>query len=86
MSCFDSVLAPCPDCGAEVEFQSHAGRCDMKRYHHTNVPAEVAMDVNDTSEQCECGAWVSLKTTVIRVNMTVVKGNLDPVEGEDDYD
>ena len=62
MGTFDSVLARCPECGAEVEFQSKAGECRLRRYHASSVPMEIAADIDGTSVRCECGEFVTLST------------------------
>ncbi|MCP4123008.1 MAG: hypothetical protein GY751_14750 [Bacteroidetes bacterium] len=75
MGMFDSVYAACPVCGGQVEFQSKAGICDLKRYHMTAVPPEIASDIDDYTVACKCGAYVTLKlaTPIPRVQMFVVK-------------
>ena len=66
MGMFDSVFATCPNCGSEVEFQSKAGACDLKRYHSSSVPLVIANDLNGSSEKClDCGESVSLSSPII---------------------
>lgn len=74
MGMSDSVIANCPECSAEIEFQSKAGPCNMYRYHSTSVPAEIAVDLNEEyqTERCEgCGTEVRLSAPVPRVSMAV---------------
>lgn len=47
MGMFDSVFAPCPICGKTLEFQSKAGECNFKKYHHSKVPAEIANEFDE---------------------------------------
>lgn len=56
MGVFDSVLCRCPNCDAEIEFQSKAGKCDMTTYSLRSVPIEIAVDLENTLESCSnCG-------------------------------
>jgi len=79
MGMFDSVIAECPSCGEEIEFQSKAGDCGLKRYHFSNVPPEVAADVDEDSRNCSCGEVLTLRLPLAskRVGMT-----LDRITGE----
>ena len=83
MGVFDTVYAKCPNCGEPLEFQSKAGGCDLKKYHHTSVPAEIAQDLHDYSE-IVCGTcWSTYKLTadVQRVCMT-----LQDINDKNDWD
>jgi len=60
MGCFDSVIAVCPECGANVEFQSKAGECDLRTYKVTSVPVVIAIDLDGTSRRCTCGEFVTI--------------------------
>ena len=55
MGMFDSVFATCPTCDKEIEFQSKAGECRLKRYSINSVPPEIAVDISGHTETCECG-------------------------------
>jgi hypothetical protein len=50
---FDSVIAPCPKCGEDLEWQSKAGECLLNRYPVTMVPMEIAADVDKEWAYCE---------------------------------
>ena len=63
MGMFDSVFVECPDCGAQVEFQSKAGVCELKRYHYKSVPGAIAEDIHGDVETCQCGAQVEIRLT-----------------------
>lgn len=74
MGMLDSVFAKCPDCGAEVEFQSKAGICELKKYHSDSVPANVADALNGRIERClACAAQVNvtLAAPIPRVALVV---------------
>ena len=74
MGMYDSVFAKCITCGKQLEFQSKAGRCDLKRYKHNSVPAEIAKDLTgkygDTAN-C-CGKEYKLTGHIPRVYMSLV--------------
>lgn len=56
MGMFDSMYVAC-SCGRAVEFQSKAGRCNLRRYSMATVPLEVATDLDGESERCpNCGS------------------------------
>lgn len=72
MGMFDSVRASCK-CGGIIEFQSKAGKCELKDYPIDAVPAEIARDLKGQSEVCpECGIEYMLKGKVKRVKMELV--------------
>lgn len=85
MGMFDSVYAPCPDCGGPIEFQSKAGACRLKRYYSNSVPAEIAAALaeEDCTEICECGCEVRLQAEIPRVRMDVVRVS---AKEEEDWD
>ena len=74
MGMYDSVFFNCPTCGDKIEFQSKSGVCDLKRYKHTSVPAEVAEDMNSRTNTypCDCGAKLLLRASVPRINMQII--------------
>ncbi len=80
MGMFDSVFVRCPKCGEEVEFQSKAGVCELKRYSANNVPPEIAQDISGDVQSCECGEMLKLITArpIERVQMVLdVPGEWD---------
>lgn len=52
MGMFDTVIARCPRCCAEVVFQSKAGPCALETFTLDEVPREVAVDVMQDMEWC----------------------------------
>jgi len=59
MGMFDSVMFPCPDCGRHIEAQSKSGPCTLQRHWYTQVPEDVAQDVNRHAPfTCLCGKVV----------------------------
>lgn len=65
MGMFDSVWLRCPQCGAEVEFQSKAGHCALSDYTIANAPPGVAADIIGDSAACtSCGRVVTVAGSV----------------------
>ena len=62
MSCFDTLNVNCPKCGEKVEFQCKNGKCEMENYDVSNVPPEIAGDLNGEKEQCKCGVIIIIHT------------------------
>jgi hypothetical protein len=55
MSCFDSVIYDCP-CGGEVEWQSKADECSMRRFRINEAPPPIAGSIDGEWAQCDkCG-------------------------------
>lgn len=75
MGMFDSVMAKCPSCGGEVEFQSKAGRCNLDVYYTEDVPTEIAKDLSGQYENCrKCSFAVRLDIaprSILTVKMKV---------------
>ena len=72
MGMFDSVIARCPKCGGEVEFQSKAGPCELKRYRADDVPPANAESIAGDVSTCRaCGNPMKLRpaTPIGRVRM-----------------
>lgn len=46
MGMFDTVFFDCKNCGAQFSKQSKAGACELKKYHQSNVPADIAKDLS----------------------------------------
>lgn len=71
MGMYESVIADCPKCGAQIEFQSkggeggEGGECEMRQYHMSSVPPEVARYVVAIGgiQACRCGELLKLKLT-----------------------
>ena len=58
MGCYDTVLANCPKCGEENEFQSKSGDCALQYYELQNCPENVLANVNRHSPvKCKCGIY-----------------------------
>lgn len=84
MGCFDSVIARCPSCNAEVEFQTKVGECVLKRYRVDSVPALIAASVAGDVTTCICGKQVQINTPpqMARVAMSVSI----PTVSDDEWD
>lgn len=55
MGMFDSVVARCPNCGTEVEFQSKVGHCTLTRYTPATTPLQISADIDGQTQDCACG-------------------------------
>jgi uncharacterized Zn finger protein len=74
MGSFDSVVARCPNCNEEVEFQSKAGRCNMRIFNPGEVPYGIAADLDRTEERCRsCGYVVKLRTPMANTVRMIVE-------------
>ena len=57
MGMYDTIMANCPKCGEEHEFQSKSGDCFLRIYTLENCPDDVMRDANRHSpNKCDCGA------------------------------
>lgn len=57
MGLFDSVFFDCRKCGENIEVQSKAGECELKRYRNDNVPTDIAVSIKGEVITCEnCGS------------------------------
>lgn len=52
MGMYDSVIFPCPHCDGEVEAQSKAGECSLRRIEHWKVPKLIAEDIVGQEVRC----------------------------------
>ncbi len=84
MSSFDSVILHCPHCDKIITEQSKAGACELKQYHQTSVPAEIAEDLKDTKITCpRCRIVFKVAGNIPRVTLYL----MDAKRGNDyDYD
>jgi len=74
MGMYDSVIATCPKCSKNIEFQSKVGQCDLKRYHYKNVPMEIAVDLDaswESTEDCCNTKWVLVIKEHKRIEMEI---------------
>ncbi len=53
MGLFDEVCTQCPHCGADMDWQSKAGECVMRRYSLGDCPTEIGRDLKDTLMECD---------------------------------
>lgn len=55
MGLFDTVYFTCPECGSSVEVQSKAGLCAIYVFSSSEVPKDIAKDINGKIVACnEC--------------------------------
>lgn len=70
MGCYDTVLVPCPQCGAKSPFQSKGGECICGTYELEEAPDGVLSDVNrnapNTCEECGTSFKVKLLPRSVR--------------------
>lgn len=76
MGMFDSVFVRCPKCGGDVEFQSKAGPCELRRYSADSVPPEIAESITGDVSSCSCGERLKIRPAapIARVRMVVDDG------------
>lgn len=69
MGLYDSVIARCPSCGAEIEFQTKEGPCQLLLFDLQSepIPVGIAAALHGQSELCRCGA-------VVRVTAPFIQG------------
>jgi len=53
MGCFDTVKFMCPFCQELTDVQSKAGSCSLTTYIETDVPSDIAKDLNNSTESCD---------------------------------
>lgn len=77
MGMFDSVIAVCPKCNKEVEFQSKAGECLLRNYSANSVPPDIAQDIEGDTSPCECGYVLRIVPArpIERVSMVIEDGS-----------
>jgi hypothetical protein len=63
MGMFDTLYVDCR-CGKRVAFQSKAGDCIIGEYQVEGCPPAIAGDLIGETEQCECGAKITLRGMV----------------------
>lgn len=73
---YDTVMVPCPRCGARAEFQSKSGDCELATYSLDDAPDDVLLDVNRhsplTCGKCgvlfgvEIGGQLPVRTLIAR--------------------
>ena len=85
MGLYDTVHASCPKCGVNLEFQSKAGKCELRDYGASNgVPPAIAADLDGEVLECaECRTRVVLEqlVPVSKIRMVAV---VKRYEDEDD--
>lgn len=54
----DTILANCPVCGEENQFQTKGGECLLMEYSLEDCPDDALSDANRHQDynKCECGA------------------------------
>jgi len=92
MGMFDSVFGCCPHCQQQVELQSKAGDCELKKYSIADIPPEVAIDLtnnfndfNTICENCDGHFVFELIAPIARVSARLVKKK-DQADEEREWD
>ena len=82
MGCFDTVILPCPKCGAVYEAQSKSGDCAFETYTLGAAPVDVLPGINDYAPfRCsECHTFFVADLQVV-VNLRVYR---HPQETDDE--
>jgi hypothetical protein len=58
MGMFDSVMVPCPHCGAHVECQTKDGPCDLELWPLHDAPDWAVKAIMDRAYHCgQCDGW-----------------------------
>ncbi len=80
MGMYDRILAECPKCSSEVEFQSKTGPCILSIFKLTEAPPDVMEGVNSCSPlSCDkCGSFLKVDGLdavpyVVQVNRPVAE-------------
>lgn len=74
MGLYDSLMAPCPNCGNVNEFQSKSGDCVLIEYKLHNCPDDVMEDVNRHSPiKCDCGTLLEIDIITRQVKYSINK-------------
>lgn len=65
MGCYETIMVPCPKCGAEYPAQSKSGPCTLETYTLADAPDDVIEDVNRHAPfTCEsCGQSFAVELT-----------------------
>ena len=53
MGCYNTIIAKCPSCGAENEFQTKGGDCSMSNFPLKETPDDDMLDANRHAP-CPC--------------------------------
>lgn len=84
MGMFDSLIARCPFCKGDVEFQTKAGPCVMDIYRIDDAPPWILMEISgDVSSCSECNRELSIK---VEYEFKVLKTEVTPVNNLDTMD
>lgn len=70
MGCPDSLIVKCPECNADIEFQSKADeRGSLQTYSLEACPSSILQDLNGEFQECEyCGYVATIRMqTIARV-------------------
>lgn len=79
MGMFDTIMAPCPQCGHKNGVQSKGGECKLAVYELDEVPIDVLSDANRHPMKCKkCGTpykiAVKCIVSVVRTEKTEPSG------------
>lgn len=88
MGCFDSVIAKCPKCDTDVEWQSKADKCSLRTYSPLAVPVVIAKDIERDTVKCPgCGTELCIKpyVPINTIAMVVSPVSQFSTPDEDDY-
>lgn len=86
MGCYDSVIDECA-CGAKLEWQSKAYKCDLLKYSPHAVEPAVAIDLNGEILECEdCSRRYKLTAPQMPKSIhMIVTAYQEPEEGDETY-
>lgn len=66
MGVVDEIAVPCYKCGSKVSFHSKSGiGIGSNVYRLDNCPPDVACDLINESQKCECGTTLTIRGQVM---------------------
>lgn len=77
MGMFDRIIAKCPICSKEMEFQTKSGQCDLSRYDLEQFASmedpEAMLNVNRHSPKECCGKFWAVEFAYTPLKITHAK-------------
>lgn len=72
MGCYNTILARCPRCGEENEFQTKGGDCSLSSFTIDEAPGADMLDSNRHAPRpcIKCGVELWFEYTVEKIHVT----------------
>lgn len=80
MGMFDTIIIECPECGADIEYQTKVGKCELEKYEigldyiSYQFPPEVAVSLNLKEFTCNCGTIIKFYA---EVNLKMIANSIE---------